>query len=168
MVKYHFDFPPVKTKTSPMTMSPAFRDYLLDMLRPLGPVTARPMFGGGGLYLEGTMFAIVFDDVLFLKADAETKNEFEDRDMAPITYEREGRDELIEMSYWEAPPELMDDGDEMCAWAGRAWQAAKRANAKKKRRAGAKKKGRVSAKKNKPRAAKAKRRRAPESAQESN
>lgn len=117
-----------------MTMSPAFRDYVLDMLRPLGPVVARPMFGGGGLYLDGLMFALVFDDVLFLKADDGNKGDFEDRDMAPIAYEREGRDELVEMSYWEAPPELMDDGDEMCAWAHRAWQAAKRANAKKKPR----------------------------------
>ena len=29
-----------------MTMSPEFRDYLLDMLRPLGAVAARAMFGG--------------------------------------------------------------------------------------------------------------------------
>lgn len=129
-----------------MTMSPEFRDYLLDMLRPLGPVVARPMFGGGGLYLDGLMFALVFDDVLFLKADDGNRADFEDRDMAPITYERQGRDALVEMSYWEAPPELMDDGDEMCAWAHRAWQAAKRASVKRKGRASAKKKGRAGAK----------------------
>jgi len=134
-----------------MTMSPAFRDYLLDMLRPLGPVAARPMFGGGGLYLDGLMFAIVFDDVLFLKADDASKGDFEARGMEPITYEREGRDALIEMSYWEAPAELMDDADEMCAWASRAWQAARRASAKKK--------GRASAKEKRPRAPKPKRKR---------
>ncbi len=32
-----------------MTMSPEFRDYLLDQLESLGPVQARRMFGGGGL-----------------------------------------------------------------------------------------------------------------------
>jgi len=117
-----------------MTMSPAFRDYLLDMLTPLGPVTARPMFGGGGLYLDGLMFALVFDDILFLKADDASKGAFEERGMEPITYERQGRDALVEMSYWEAPPELMDDADEMCAWGRRAWQAAKRASVKKKAR----------------------------------
>ena len=52
-------------------MSPEFRDYLLELLAPLEGVTARRMFGGGGLYLEDTMFAIVADDVLFLKV-AET------------------------------------------------------------------------------------------------
>ena len=50
-------------------MSPEFRDYLLELLAPLEGVTARRMFGGGGLYLEDTMFAIVADDVLFLKVD---------------------------------------------------------------------------------------------------
>ena len=71
--------------------------------------------------------------------------------MEPITYEREGRAELVEMSYWEAPAELLDDPDELCRWAERAWQAAKRASAKKnKRRASAKKsRPRASAKKNK-------------------
>lgn len=128
-----------------MTMSPEFRDYLIDMLRPLGPVTARAMFGGGGLYLDGVIFAIVFDDVLFLKADDATKGEFQARGMEPITYEREGRAELVEMSYWEAPAELLDDPDELCRWAERAWQAAKRASANKNKR-------RVSAKKSRPRA----------------
>ena len=116
-----------------MTMSPEFRDYLIDMLRPLGPVTARAMFGGGGLYLDGVMFAIVSDDVLFLKADDATKGDFQERGMEPITYEREGRAELVEMSYWEAPAELLDDPDELCRWAERAWQVAKRASAKKSR-----------------------------------
>jgi DNA transformation protein len=125
-----------------MTMSPEFRDYLIDMLRPLGPVKARAMFGGGGLYLDGVIFAIVFDDTLFLKADDATKGDFQARGMQPIAYEREGRAELIEMSYWEAPAELLDDPDEFCQWAGRAWQAAKRASVKKnKRRGNAKKNG---------------------------
>jgi len=125
-----------------MTMSPEFRDYLLDMLRPLGAVTARAMFGGGGLYLDGQMFALIFDDTLYLKADAETKGDFEARGMEPFTYEIEGRPGAVEMSYWEAPPELLDDADELCTWAGRAWQAARRVGAQKKGRGGAKKKPR--------------------------
>jgi|TARA_Y100000294_G_scaffold75034_3_gene70673 TfoX/Sxy family transcriptional regulator of competence genes len=30
-----------------MTMSPNFRDYLVDQLEPFGPVAAKRMFGGG-------------------------------------------------------------------------------------------------------------------------
>lgn len=141
-----------------MTMSPEFRDYLLDMLAPLGRVAARAMFGGGGLYLEGQMFALIFDDTLYLKADAETKGDFEARGMDPFTYEIEGRPGAVEMSYWEAPPDLLDDGDELCAWGLRAWQAAKRAGVKKKSRASAKKKSRAGIDRN-PRKAKPIRRR---------
>ena len=34
-----------------MPVSADFRDHLLDQLEPLGPVSARRMFGGAGLYL---------------------------------------------------------------------------------------------------------------------
>ncbi len=33
-----------------MALSPQYRDYALDLLAPLGPVRARRMFGGGGLF----------------------------------------------------------------------------------------------------------------------
>lgn len=104
-----------------------FRDFVLDQLEPLGGVTARSMFGGAGLYRDGTMFAIVSDDVLYLKVDDETRPAFEDRGMAPLTYERRGRSDPIALSYWEAPPDLLEDADDLCAWAARAWKAARRA-----------------------------------------
>lgn len=109
-----------------MTMSPEFCDYLLDLLAPLGPVRARPMFGGGGLYLADTMFAIVADDVLYLKADDGNRGDFEARGMDPFTYRRDGRKDPIAMSYWETPAEVLEDGDELCRWAQRAWEAARR------------------------------------------
>jgi len=114
-------------------MSPEFRDYLLDLLAPVGPVAAKRMFGGGGLFLDGTMFAIVADDVLFLKADDQNRSEFEDAGMSAFTYEKKG--EPIALSYFEAPAEALDDSDELCAWSRRAWEAARRAaEAKPKRR----------------------------------
>ena len=115
-----------------MTMSPEYRDYLLDMLTSLGPVVARPMFGGGGFYLDGTMFAIVADDTLYLKADDENRHDFEDHGMEPFTYTRDGRREPIAMSYWEVPPDALDDGDALCRIAGRAIEAARRAGKTKK------------------------------------
>ncbi len=38
-----------------------FVDYLLDLMRTIGPVSARPMFGGYGIFLDGLMFALVVD-----------------------------------------------------------------------------------------------------------
>ncbi len=33
-----------------------------------GPVAVKRMFGGAGIYRDGLMFALVADDVLYLKA----------------------------------------------------------------------------------------------------
>ena len=44
--------------------------------------------------------------------------------MGPFTYE--GKRRPVEMSYYEAPPELFDDGEAMTACARRAFAAALR------------------------------------------
>ena len=105
---------------------------LLALLLPLGPVEARRLFGGHGLYLEGTIFALVHDGTLFLKADAETKAAFERRGLGPMTYEG-GRGQTIALPYWEAPAELQADGKALCRWAETAYEAGLRANSKKKK-----------------------------------
>ena len=98
------------------------------------------MFGGHGLYLEGTIFALVFDGALFLKADEETKGSFERRGLGPITYEgRKGQ--AIALPYWEAPAELLEDGRALCRWARRAHEAGLRFNAKKKPKSAKPKRG---------------------------
>jgi DNA transformation protein and related proteins len=104
---------------------------LLALMLPLGPVEARRMFGGHGLYLEGTIFALVFDGTLFLKADEKTRGPFERRGLGPITYEgRKGQ--TIALPYWKAPAELKQDGKALCRWARKAYEAGLRFNAKKK------------------------------------
>ena len=111
-----------------MAMSSEFRDHLLDMLAPLGRVTARRMFGGGGIYLDGTMFGLVADDVFYLKTDDGNRPDFEAAGMAPFMYDKGGK--MVAMSYHEAPADLMDDPEDMIAWARAAWEAARRSGTK--------------------------------------
>ena len=120
-------------------MSPEFRDYLLDLLAPVGPVAAKRMFGGGGLFRDGTMFTLIADDVLYLKADEQNQADFEDRGMGPFFYEKKDRKEPVKMSYWEVPPDVLEDPGELCQWAVRAWEAARRSGTgkKNKKKAGA-------------------------------
>ena len=110
-----------------MAMNPEFRDYLLDQMGPLGPVQARRMFGGGGLFLDGAMFGLVADDVLYLKADDVNRAAFEEKSMGPFTYEKKGLEAPVALSYFEAPPDVLEDPEELCRWARRAWEAARRA-----------------------------------------
>jgi len=108
-----------------------FVERVLKLLTPLGPVEARRMFGGYGLYLEGTIFALVFDGALFLKADDKTKGAFQRLGCGPITYEG-GRGQEIALPYWETPKKLLKDGKALCRWAKKAYAAGLRFNAKKK------------------------------------
>ncbi len=106
-----------------MAVSPDFRDYVLDLLEPLGRVRARAMFGGAGLYLDDTFFAILANDVLYLKVDERSRGEFEAAGAAPF---KPFADKPHTMSYYEAPAEVMEESEELCAWARRAWEAARR------------------------------------------
>lgn len=120
-----------------MSFSLEFKEHLLDLLAPLGPVQAKRMFGGGGLYLDGTMFALVVDDVLYLKADDENRAEFEAMGAPPFTYERQGK--TLALSYFQAPEECLDDPEDLLAWARSAWGAARRsANQKQNKKQGKK------------------------------
>ncbi len=99
-----------------------FIDYVLERMQPLGPVRARAMFGGHGIYIDGLMFALVADDVLYLKTGANNLPDYEQRGLARFSYQRGAR--TVVMSYSEAPAEIFDDADAMALWAGKAVEAA--------------------------------------------
>jgi DNA transformation protein len=98
----------------------------------IGRVSARSMFGGWGLYREGRMFALVADDALYLKADDKNRAMFEAEGRGPFVYDGKGKP--VSMSYFEAPPEALDDPSEMRPWARAAYEAALRAAAPKPRK----------------------------------
>lgn len=112
-----------------MTNSADFVAFVLDQMGLFGPVNARRMFGGHGLYFDGLMFALLADDRLYLKTDAATQPDFAKRGLPPFSYSRAGQTATI-MSYHEAPPEVFDDRTEMLAWSRLAHAAALRARTK--------------------------------------
>ena len=106
-----------------MSASDGFIALLKDLLSDLGEVSARRMFSGAGVYIDGTIFALVIDDVLYLKADEESRGDFEAEGLAPFSFVKQGK--RINTSYWQAPAALLDDQPEMQRWAARAQQAAR-------------------------------------------
>ena len=99
-----------------------FVDYLLELMQPLGPVSAKAMFGGYGIYIDDLMFALVADDVLYFKTGDDNLPDFQQRGLEPFSYERNGK--AFKMSYSEAPADVLDDADAMAWWANRAVEAA--------------------------------------------
>ncbi len=68
-----------------MSAADSFVERIVASLLPLGPVHARRMFGGWGMFHEGTMFAIVASGRLYLKVDGETEARFTAAGLAPFT-----------------------------------------------------------------------------------
>ena len=69
-----------------MANTPDFIAHLLELMRPAGRASARAMFGGHGLYLDGLIVAIVVEDVLYLKTDDETRSAYVQRELDPFCY----------------------------------------------------------------------------------
>jgi DNA transformation protein len=115
-------------------MSDDLIEHLRDLFAPLGSISARKMFGGYGLYLDGLIFGIVIEGSVCLKVDDETKQRFLAAGCAPFVYR--GQKEPITMSYWSVPEEAMESPQDMLPWARLALGAAMRkANTPKKRKA---------------------------------
>ncbi|MFM9938854.1 MAG: TfoX/Sxy family protein [Hyphomicrobiaceae bacterium] len=113
----------------------ALGDHLKEALAPLGLVTVRRMFGGAGLFFDGLMFALISDDVLYLKADAATQAAFKAEGLGPFTYAKLGGTATL-TSYWQAPDRLLDDHEDLQAWARTAIAVARRGAAAKTAKAG--------------------------------
>ena len=105
-----------------------FVNHVRDLLAPFGEggenLRVRGMFGGFGIFLGDTMFALIADDVLYFKIDDQTRADFQDAGAEPFTYTRGGK--ARQMSYYTAPDGALEDSDTLYPWAERAIGASKR------------------------------------------
>ena len=101
-----------------MAVSDDFRDFVLEQLAPAGRVTPRAMFGGVGLYLDGLFFALIDDDTLYFKADDATRSRYEKAGSKPFCPYPDQPDKP--MGYWQVPAEVLEDPEELAAWAREA------------------------------------------------
>jgi DNA transformation protein len=116
-----------------MAVSPGFLDFVVEQFDACGPIVVKRMFGGVGLYAGDVFFAIVDDDVLYLKADDETRGDFERVGSKPFEPYGDGRKS---MNYFDVPVSILEDADALAAWGRKAIAAAVR------RRAGGSTRGR--------------------------
>ena len=108
----------------------AFVDHVVETMHELGPVTAKSMFGGWGLYHEGLFFALIADETLYLKVDEENRARFEAAGLPPFVYVTKDGDRMS-MSYFQAPPDALESPAVMVEWARLGYAAALRAKTRK-------------------------------------
>ena len=104
-------------------------DHLVDQLAPLGDARGRPMFGGYGVYLDGLIIGIIAFDSFYLKVDDENRPDFEAAGSTPFSYDTKAGTNTI-TAYWEVPADILEDPDQLRAWALKALAVSRRAGAK--------------------------------------
>jgi DNA transformation protein len=101
-----------------VAVSPDYLSYVLEQLAPAGRITSRRMFGAIGLYSDGAFFALIDDDTLYFKTGATNRADYEARGMRqfnpyPDRPERAG----AKMGYHEVPADVLEDAEQLGAWA---------------------------------------------------
>jgi DNA transformation protein len=106
-----------------MPVSAQFREYALEQMGRVEPVTARAMFGGVGIYSSGLFFALIDDDTVYLKVDDTNRADFQAAGMGPF---RPFGEDSPSMNYFELPAELLEEPDRLRPWMHKALEVARR------------------------------------------
>jgi DNA transformation protein len=113
-----------------MAVTESYKAYVLEQLQSAGPVTAKAMFGGIGLYRNGVFFGLMADDSLYFKVDESNRVDYEQAGGRPFQPYGEGS---YSMQYYEVPADVLEDRFLLSEWAAKAVAVATRATARKKR-----------------------------------
>ncbi len=101
-----------QTKTKKIQQE-SFKNFVLEQLQALDDVRCKSMFGGYGLYLEETFFAIIADSELYFKTNETTRLKYTEKGMGPFVFK--GTQTL--KNYYNIPVEILEDTDTLADWA---------------------------------------------------
>jgi len=101
----------------------------IEVVRTLGTITTRRMFGGTGIYHNGHMFALEAYGELYLKVDDMSRAAFEAAGSGPFIYRaraKDGSEKTTTMNYYRLPESAVDDREQTLEFASLAIEAAER------------------------------------------
>jgi DNA transformation protein len=100
-----------------------YLNYVMKLLSPIEGVSSKSMFGGYGLFHEGSMFALISGNGLFFKIDDSNRS----------LYEQAGSKQYKPMPYYQVPTEVLEDTGKLLDWANISISVAHSTVSKKKR-----------------------------------
>ncbi len=115
-----------------MAVSESYLGFVIDQLTGIGRVRTRRMFGGVGLYADELFFGLLANNGLYFKVDDSNRADFVAHGKGPFRPFRDKPD--LEMSYYEVPSDVIDEAEELIAWARKAMRVAAAAPRKAKTR----------------------------------
>ena len=96
-----------------MALNEAFMDFVLDQLQGIGEFETKRMFGGLALLKNGSAFAKIKHDKVWLKVDFTNKSDFESLGMNQYSY---GKDNSRKLNFYETPIDVIEDRDKLQEW----------------------------------------------------
>ena len=100
-----------------MAVTDSFVEFVLEQLEPVGAITPKRMFGGVGVYAGDLFFALLDNDVLYLKVDDSNRADFEAAGAGPFRPYGPGGEV---MQYYEVPVGVLENSAELTTWARKA------------------------------------------------
>jgi DNA transformation protein len=108
-----------------------FREFVLEQFGRVPAVDWKRMFGGVGLYADGTFFALIDDDIVYFKVGDLNRADFEAAGARAFRPYGEGSSS---MNYYELPVEILEDVDALRTWAEKSVAVARNAANKRKKK----------------------------------
>lgn len=106
-----------KNKATRKPADDSITEFVIDQLRSLGPVEARSMFGGKGLYWRELIFGLVDEGRVYFRVGESTVERYREKGSKPF----EPWPGHVMAGYWELPADVLEDADEAAGWAKEAW-----------------------------------------------
>ncbi len=97
-----------------MSVSDSYLSFVLEQLGAVPRIVTKRMFGGIGIYSDGTFFAVIDNDTLFFKVDETLAKRYRDKGMPPFA-PIPGAKPM--MGYYQVPPDVLEDGAALAMWA---------------------------------------------------
>ena len=104
-------------------------EYILSKLTPHGPITARAMFGGYGIYYGKVIFASLVEGKLFFRVDETNEKDYHSYGSEPFVFE--GGKKPAVMPYLTLPEEILENPKQLPRWIEKSKQASLRYRRKK-------------------------------------
>jgi DNA transformation protein len=106
-----------------MAANKEFTGFIEELLAPLGALSSGRFFGGQSISYHGRQFAWVIGSTLYLRVSDATRPDYEAQGATPFSYSTRKGPVLVR-KFYTAPEALLDDPDELLAWARRAIDSA--------------------------------------------
>jgi DNA transformation protein len=98
-----------------MAVSGSYLTFVLEQLDDVPGIVTKRMFGGVGIYSDGTFFAVIDNDTLFFKVDEELAVRYRAKGMPPFA-PIPGAKPMT--GYYQVPPDVLEDATSLVKWAG--------------------------------------------------